>query len=148
VADLADELASGPVGGSALLRSALNEVASGVRSAAEGEFRTLVIRAGLPVPMFNARLLRGDVLIAVADAWWPGAGLAVEVDSREWHLSPADWERTMRRHARMTAHGIVVLHFSPVQVRSQPAMVIETIKASLRNARGKPAGIRTLPALQ
>jgi hypothetical protein len=148
VADLADELASGPVRGSALLRSALNEVASGVRSAAEGEFRILVIRAGLPMPMFNARLYCGDALIAVADAWWPDAGLAVEVDSREWHLSPADWERTMRRHARMTAHGIVVLHFSPVQIRSQPAMVIETIKASLRAARGRPAGIRTLPALQ
>ena len=54
----------------------------------------------------------------------------------------------MRRHARMTARGIVVLHFSPVQIRSQPAMVIETIEASLRAARAAPAGIRTLPALQ
>lgn len=148
VADLVDELAAGPIRGSALFRLVLTEITSGVRSAAEGNFRILLIRAGIPSPMFNARLYRGDVLIAVPDAWWPDAGLAVEVDSREWHLSPADWERTMRRHARMTACGIMVLHFSPDQIMSKSAEVVETIKASLRAARGRPAGIRTLPALQ
>ncbi len=98
--------------------------------------------------MFNARPYNGDALLAVPDAWWPDAGLAVEVDSREWHLSPADWERTMRRHARMGACGIVVLHFSPQQIRSEPGMVIGIIKAALRNVRTEPIGIRTLPAGQ
>jgi very-short-patch-repair endonuclease len=87
------------------------------------------------------------VLIAMPDAWWPDAGLAVEVDSREWHLSPADWERTMRRHARMTAYGIVVLHFSPRQIRSEPVTVVATIRAALSSVRTKPTGIRALPAL-
>jgi hypothetical protein len=146
VTDLMDELAEGPIRGSALLRTALIEVAGGVRSAAEGDLRALLIRAGLPRPLFNARLYRGDVLIAVPDAWWPDAGLAVEVDSREWHLLPADWERTMRRHARMSACGIVVLHFSPHQIRSEPVTVIEAIKAALGVTCGSPAGIRTLPA--
>ena len=148
VAELADELADGPAWGSALLRSALTEIMDGVRSAAEGELRTLLIRAGLPMPMFNARLYRGDVFVAMPDAWWPDAGLAVEVDSREWHLSPADWERTMRRHARMGAYGIVVLHFSPQRIKSEPAAVIATISAALRNARTEPAGIRALAALR
>ncbi len=97
--------------------------------------------------MFNARLFSGEMLLAVPDAWWPDAGLAAEVDSREWHLSPADWERTMRRHARMGAHGIVVLHFTPRQIRFEPAMVTGAIKAALANARAKPAGIRTPPPL-
>jgi very-short-patch-repair endonuclease len=100
------------------------------------------------MPMFNARLYRGDVLLAVPDAWWPDAGLAAEVDSREWHLSPADWERTMRRHDRMSACGIVVLHFTPRQIRLEPAVVAATIKTALSNARTDPVGIRTLPALQ
>ena len=47
--------------------------------------------------MFNARLYVGSEFVAVPDAWWPDVGVAVEVESREWHLSPEDWERTMRR---------------------------------------------------
>jgi very-short-patch-repair endonuclease len=147
VTQLAEELAAGPVRGSALFRQALAEVVVGIRSSAEGDLRALLIRARLPMPMFNTRLYSGDVLIAVPDAWWPDARLAVEVDSREWHLSPADWERTMRRHARMTACGIVVLHFSPRQIRSEPATVVATIRAALSNVRTEPTGIRTLPAL-
>jgi len=40
------------------------------------------------------RAVADAVFLAMPDAWWPAAGVAVEVDSREWHLSPADWERT------------------------------------------------------
>jgi len=70
-----------------------------------------------------------------------------EVDSREWHLSPQSWEQTMRRHALVTALGILVLHFSPRQVREEPTAVIEAIRSALRSRSGQPvAGIQTLPA--
>jgi hypothetical protein len=73
--------------------------------------------------------------------------VAAAVDSREWHLSPQDWERTMRRHARMAAVGILVLHFSPRQIREEPAMVINVLRSALSTRRGQsPAGLRTLPA--
>lgn len=98
---LGEELRRGPARRSAWLRRALNEVTGGARSATEGDLRDLIARAGLPMPMFNARLYAGQKLIAVADAWWPRAHVAVEVDSREWHLSPEDWERTLRRDAAM-----------------------------------------------
>lgn len=147
VAELADELRLGPVAGSALFRQVLGEVADGVRSIAEGEFRDLVKRAGLPMPMFNARLYAGPTFIAIADAWWPGAGVAAEVDSRQWHLSPEDWERTLRRHARMTAHGILVLHFTPKQIRTEQAQVIAAIRAALESQRaGGQSRVRALPA--
>ena len=81
--------------------------------------------------MFNARLYAGNVLIAVADAWWPDACVAAEVDSREWHLSAEQWEQTMRRHARMTAQGILVLHFTPKQIRTEPAQVVAALRAAL-----------------
>jgi len=48
----------------------------------------------------------------------------------------------------MGACGIVVLHFSPQQIRSEPGMVIGIIKAALRNVRTEPIGLRTLPAGQ
>jgi len=107
----------------------------------------LIKRGRLPVPLLNARLYLGNELIARPDAWWPDFGVAVEMDSREWHLSPEDWERTMRRHARLTALGILVLHFSPRQIRDEPDQVLATIRAALASRRGHSRlAIRTLPA--
>jgi hypothetical protein len=130
---LVTELAEGPVNGSRLLRITLSEVADGVRSVTEGDFRQLIIKAGLPRPVFNAPVTRRDgSLIAVADAWWRVERVAGEVDSREWHLSPADWERTMRRHNELARHGVQVLHFSPRQIRTEPRTVVAAIAGALR----------------
>lgn len=137
---LVRELAEGPRQDSARLRQVLAEVTDGVRSVTEAEFRHLIRRAGLPVPMFNARLFGADgTFIACPDAWWPEAGVAAEVDSRQWHLSPADWERTLRRHAEMSSHGILVLHFTPGQIRADPATVVAAIADTLRAGRARPA---------
>ena len=136
---LVRELPEGPLPNSALLRQALAEVAGGIRSAAEGEFKDLINGARLPAPMFNARLFTADgTFIATVDAWWPEAGVAAEVDSREWHLSPADWEHTMSRHATLSSHGILVLHFTPRQVRSEPATVIAALTDTLQTGRARP----------
>jgi hypothetical protein len=129
--ELAQELHAGPVRHSALLRKVLAEVSDGVRSAPEAELRDLVKQAGLPMPLFNPRLhLPDGTFLGCPDAWWPEAGLAVEVDSRQWHFSPEDWERTMDRHARFGAHAIVTLHFTPHQLRADQAAVV----AKIRNA--------------
>jgi very-short-patch-repair endonuclease len=144
---LQEELARGPTRGSAWLRQSLAEVTAGIRSGAEGDFGDLLRRAALPTPMFNARLYVGEKLIAVADAWWEEAGVAAEADSQAWHLLPDDWERTMQRHARMSAHGIIVLHFSPSQIRHEPTRVITDIRSALAVGRGRPPlAIRARPA--
>jgi len=144
---LADELARGPVQGSARLRGILEEVADGVRSSAEADLRTLIKRERLPDPMYNPRLFAGGSFIAVPDAWWPEAGLAGEMDSREWHLSPRDWERTLARDARMSAHGIVVLHFSPRRLSTEPRVVAAEIRSALEAGRRRGRlGITALPA--
>jgi len=144
---LGDELEQGPRRHSALLRQVIAEVADGVRSVAEAEFRDLLMRARLPKPMFNARILDGNSFIAQADAWWSEAGVAAEVDSREWHLKPEDWERTLRRHAAMTARGILVLHFTPRMIRDDPAKVIAEIRDAIRAGSARPTlKLRALPA--
>jgi hypothetical protein len=137
VRQLAEELAFGPVRQSAGLRRALAEVAQGVRSGAEAELVTLIRRARLPMPMLNPRLFAGDQLLAVPDAWWPDVGVAAEVDSQEWHLSPDDWKATMARHARMSAQGIIVLHFPPSRVRAAGREVAAEIRAALAAGRGR-----------
>jgi very-short-patch-repair endonuclease len=144
---LAEELAHAPVRQSAWLRRTLAEVADGVRSAAEGDLRSLIRAAGLPAPIFNARLYIGPDLLAVVDAWWPDAGVAVEVDSREWHLSPEDSQRTARRSRGMSAKGIIMLHVTPHQIRTEAEKIVADIRGALESGRARPPlAIRTLPA--
>jgi hypothetical protein len=145
---LTAELCAGQVRGSALLRHVLAEATDGIRSVVEAEFKDLIERAGLPRPMFNPRLFTADgTFIASPDAWWPDAGVAAEVDSRQWHLRPDDWEKTMRRHTAMGRHGIVVQHFTPNRIRSEPATVIAAIADALSAGRARPPlPIRALSA--
>jgi hypothetical protein len=146
--ELADELGSGAIQYSALLRAVLAEVADGVRSAPEADLRALIQRARLPMPLFNARLyLPNGAFLAQPDAWWPEAGVAAEVDSKRWHLSPDDWERTMDRHARLSQHSIVTLHISPHKLRNDPASVIAAIRNAYRSGAARPRlPITTFPA--
>jgi len=90
VSQLAEELRIGPVKGSAVFRSVLAEVAAGISSTAEGDLCDVVQTARLPMPLFNPSLYDGDLFLGKPDAWWPDAGVAGEVDSRAWHLSPED----------------------------------------------------------
>ena len=144
---LAEELAHAPVRQSAWLRRTLAEVADGVRSAAEGDLRSLIRAAGLPAPIFNARLYIGPDLLAVVDAWWPDAGVAVEVDSREWHLLPEDSQRTVRRSRGLSAKGIIMLHVTPHQIRTEAEKIVADIRGALESGRARPPlAIRTLPA--
>ena len=146
IRELAGELGHGPIKGSAKLRSVLAEVAEGIRSTAEGDLRSLIEAARLPVPLFNPSLYAGDVFLGKPDAWWPRAGVAVEVDSRAWHLSPEDWDRTRRRHDLMAEAGIISLHFSPRELRHEPAMVTKRIKGALAKGLARPSlPVRTIP---
>lgn len=141
---LEQELGTSRLRGSGRIRTVLGEVKTGTQSAPEGDLRDLIKGTDLPEPLYNARLYVGDRLIARPDAWWPEAGLAVEVDSRTWHWPVDRWEQTMDRQSRLGAAGIRVLHFSPAQIRSEPGRVVALIRAAIENG-GPVAGIRTEP---
>jgi len=148
VRDLAAELNAGPKHGSALFRQALADVADGIRSTAEADLKDLLARARIPLPLFNPALYAKDgTFIARPDAWWPELGIAIEVDSREWHLSPEDHEHTLARGRRMGRHQIIVLRFTPKKIRSEAASVAEEIRRTLEAAQGRPPlNLRTVPA--
>jgi hypothetical protein len=148
VAELAAELKTGPSAGSALLRAALAEIADGVRSVAEADFRVLILRSDLPTPVFNAHLVDEDeTLIAITDAWWQEAGVAAEIDSRAYHLSAADQDRTTARHDKLTAHGILALHFAPKRVKTDPAGVLREIRQAIdKGLRRPPLSVKGLLA--
>jgi len=144
VPDLCTELNAGSSVGSKLFREALADVADGIRSAAEGDLKDLLKKSGLPMPLFNASIYDDNdgTFIARPDAWWPDKGVAVEVDSHEWHLSPHDHTRTLERQRRMAKRGILVLPFTPRDIRTQPAKVLAAIREALETGR-RPADIRT-----
>jgi hypothetical protein len=145
---LKQELDAGPIQYSALLRSVLAEIADGVRSAPEADLRDLIKKASLPMPLFNPRLyLPTGAFIACPDAWWPAAGVAVEIDSKLWHFSPDDWERTMDRHDQLSQYSIVTLHFTPHRLRNDQGFVIAALKNAYKSGIARPRlDIKTLPA--
>jgi hypothetical protein len=146
IPDLSAELDHGPSVGSKLFREALADVADGIRSAAEGDLKDLLAKSRLPAPLFNASIYDGDdTFIARPDAWWPERGVAVEIDSHEWHLSPHDHTRTLERQRRMAKRGILVLPFTPREIRTQPADVINTIRHALETGR-PPQNVQTKAA--
>ena len=148
IAQLAAELGAGGTPDGALLRRVIAEVTDGVRSAPEAELRDLIIKARMPLPMFNPRLyLPNGKFVACPDAWWPEAGVAIEVDSREWHLAPSDWERTMARHSDLGQYGIVTLHVTPRQLRTDPASFLRKAANAYRAGTARPRlSILALPA--
>lgn len=148
VAELTEELQAGPAAGAALFREALAEIGDGVRSVAEGDLRTLILGSDLPKPMFNAQLFDANgIFIATVDDWWQEAGVAGEVDSRAYHLSAEDQDRTTERHDRLIAHGIFPLHFSPKRIKTDPAGVIRDLRSAIEEGRRRPPRpITALPA--
>jgi hypothetical protein len=148
VRDLARELTSGPNAGSALFRAALADVAGGIRSTTEADLKDLLVKARIPLPLFNPELYdAAGTFVARPDAWWPALGIVIEIDSREWHLSPQDHADTLARGRRMAKYQIVILRFTPAQLRSDPTAVIKDIRAALAGARGRaPLALRTVDA--
>lgn len=140
------ELDAGHSAGSALVRVVLDEVADGVRSAPEGALRRLLLTSRvLPSARWNCRLLLHGRWLADPDAYLEEAGL-VECDSRQWHLSPSDWEATLARHDRMEAAGLRVLHVTPQRLSRDPLGVRRTVEEAYRAGlrSGPPPGVRVL----
>ena len=139
VAELTEELEAGPVKGSALFREALAEIGDGVRSVAEADFRRLILRSGLPRPVFNAQLFDADgIFIATVDAWWQEAGVAAEIDSRAYHLAAADQDRTTERHDRLAAHGILTLHFPPKRIKTDAPGIVSELQSAIDKGLARP----------
>jgi Protein of unknown function (DUF559) len=137
---LLDEVRDGPVRRSKLARRVALEIADGVRSPAEAWTREAFRRFGVPPPRWNPVLLDASTgeVIAVPDALWPDCCVIVEVDSRDYHLSPKDWQRTLDRHAMLTALGFVVLHFTPNRIKQDPEAVCVEVMATLAANPGRP----------
>jgi hypothetical protein len=112
-----------------LTRRALGEIADGVRSAPEANLRDIVRSSKvLGEALWNPVLEADGQVLPTPDGLLPDAAIALEVDSRSHHSSPDDWERTLQRHNLLSQHGILVLHFTPKEIRDEPARVRRMIE--------------------
>ena len=123
---------------------ALEQIAAGVRSATEGDFRVLAEASpALPPLLYNCvlRLPTGEHISP--DALALDAGLVHETNGRKAHARDDLFEDTMVRHTLMTAAGLVVVHNSGSRVIRRGREVIAQFEHchALHKGRGMPAGI-------
>ena len=139
VEQLAAELRDCAARGSATPRRILRGVSAGARSAAELDAQKLVRRSGLPEPMWNAEVYDADgTFLGIADAWWDEVALAWEINSFEWHLSPASYARETAKDARFSAAGVPVLPTLPKRLTTDPDRVLVELNSAYAHAARRP----------
>jgi hypothetical protein len=145
--ELVEELNAGPTPGRRWYRMALTEISEGIRSGAEAQLKYLIDRSDLDRPMYNADLYTLDgIFLGRPDAWFARAGVAGEVDSREYHMGSKDYQETTMRHNRMEAAGIHVLHWLPSTIKTEPGRVIADLGAAIAAGNKCPQlPIRAIP---
>ncbi|MCR3746528.1 hypothetical protein LX88_000466 [Lentzea californiensis] len=137
--DVAAELRDLRLGGTALPRRVLEEISDGVRSAAEAWSRSLIRHTALPAPTWNV-LIRSATgcQLAIVDAWWEEVGLAWQIDSMEFHLSPKDYAHTMAQHSALLANGVMTVHTVPSRLKKEPAKVLAELRGAYNVAAQRP----------
>jgi hypothetical protein len=147
VEELVAELNDGPSAGTRWYRMALSEVSEGIRSAAEAQLKHLIDRSDLERPVYNADLYTLDgIFLGRPDAWFTRAGVAGEVDSRQYHMGANDYAETTKRHNRMEAAGIHVLHWLPSMIKGEPDKVIADLRAAIAAGHKRPPlPVRVVP---
>ncbi|MFJ6939087.1 hypothetical protein [Streptomyces sp. NPDC101132] len=120
-------------------RAAATELLAGVRSIAEGRARDALAASDLPPPLWNARLYTPDgTFLATPDAYWPDEGVALEVDSAEYHYTRDSWHATLLRRLRLESHGVLVASATPSMLRDAPALVVDALRTLLTLTTTRP----------
>jgi hypothetical protein len=138
------EVARGPRAGRGTNHEVMADLADGVRSAPEADFRRLALSCrGLPTPLFNALIRLPDGRYISPDALLPGAALVHETNGRLAHEEDDLFASMQERHDVMTTAGLTVLHNPPIRlIRSGGAVQHEWMHCARRNAgRGLPPGV-------
>ncbi len=78
----------------------------------------------------------------VLDAFYEQAGLAVELDSREFHLNPISFETDRAKQAACMAAGVVILPLTARRLRREPLVVADQLTRILTARWSGPADAR------
>jgi very-short-patch-repair endonuclease len=112
--------------GTVILRAALAEPPVFTRSEFEEAFLALTRAAGLPPPRMNTFVEGFEV-----DAYWPQHKLAVELDSRRFHLTRKRFESDRERDIALLKAGIRTARITDTRLRDTPQQVARDLDALL-----------------
>ena len=96
------------------------------RSRPEDRFVALTERYGLPEPRINTIVHGYEV-----DAYFPEHGLAVEIDSYEFHGGSDQFERDRERDATLLTHGITTIRITEERLDDHPGFEAERLRTIL-----------------
>jgi very-short-patch-repair endonuclease len=114
--------------GSGTIRRLLSEAraATVTRSPLEDRFLAFCRDHRLPTPATNILILGKEV-----DAYWPSNGLAVELDSFEFHRHRAAFERDRARDAAFLAAGYRVIRLTDRRLETEASEVAAQLRELL-----------------
>jgi very-short-patch-repair endonuclease len=125
--------------GTAALREAVRVIADSAgrtRQELEERFRSLVLSANLPAPVYNATLELGALTIE-ADAYWRDHGLVVELDSRAYHGTSAAFDRDRMRDQHALAAGLRVMRITWNHLTRQERATVRNLRKALAQPRAQ-----------
>jgi len=103
----------------------------------------LLRRSGLPQPVSQYRIRRGQKAVARVDLAYPDIRLAIEADGYRYHGGPADWRRDLARRNELTGLGWRIIHVTWDDVTRRPATVIRQVRIAIRQATGREPSATT-----
>ena len=136
---LFEEMERGSRRGTGLPREVLRAMTVQLRSVPELEAFKLFEASGLPRPRWNAPVFSSSgEYVGCPDAWFEDVGLAVEVDSFEFHFTKAGYANTARRNTRYAIHGVLVVQILPGRLRTEPHAVVAEVRQAYFTAQVRP----------
>ena len=103
----------------------------------------LLVESGLSRPLMEHRInsLSGE-LVAQVDLAYPECRVAIELDSRRWHLNRVSFDKDPERRNRLTVLGWTVLNFTWNHYVQEPRKLCATVEAACRQARPPKLGTK------
>ena len=100
----------------------------------------LLVDAGLDRPAMEYRVcVSGGEFVAQVDLAYPECRVAIELDSKRWHLNSVSFERDPQRRNALTAVGWTVLTFTWSDYKERPSQVCTTVATVCAAARRNTA---------
>lgn len=136
---LIKEMERGSRRGTGLPRQILRSMTAQVRSVPELRALKMLEASELPTPQLNVPIFSSTgQYVGCPDAWFEDVGLALEIDSFEFHFTKSGYANTMKRNTRYVTHGVQVMQILPGQLTKEPHSVIADIRKAYLMARGQP----------
>lgn len=123
---------------SGILRATLKQIDAGIRSVAESIARLALRHHSVEEPLWNVDLYDSDgSFIASPDGWWDEYGIALQIDSMQWHLSPEDYKRTQAVQRKLARHGVLVFPWAPGDIMRDRVGFRRAVREFLAMNRGR-----------